>query len=763
MDIRKLDNRDSDNGIPDYETDFVDESHMKAFAEALEYEDEPSGYQTPSSEIGSGGHHDGFGGKNNNNNNNNNNNKQRKASVTDTNGNPVELITSNHDWLPVYKKLKKKDKFLGSSSSSPSSGISSPASFAAKVSNLNSSDNANSASDKLRFSKSFQLFRFPLLFLIYSWISFLFIIYLILRMYVALYETIFAWRGQKRNLRKKIRNSKNYEEWTENAKKLDSYLGLDSWKNDDKFFYYDYKTLKKTVKNLKYYRKNNKIEELFSILQSCVKENFAGTENPLLYSNCYYALIDNDLLPNIISGTSGGGLVAALACTRTNEELSKILQPDLANKITACNESLWVCLKRFWKTGARFDAVDWAKKSAWFTKGSLTFQEAYERTGKILNISTVPSDPHSPVILCNNITSPGCVIWSSLLASAAVPGILNPVVLMMKDTKDKNKIVPFSFGNRWRDGSLRTDIPVEALNNYFNVKFTIVSQVNPHISLFFYAPKGSVGRPVTRRRKDSLRGGFFLATLEHLIKLEIRKWLKLVKSMDLLPRIMNQDWSNIWLQRFSGTITLWPRVNLVDFYYILSDPTPERLSVMLRNGQLSVFPKLLFIKHRLNIERCIEKGKKRTREQIRASSSAAVTDAANRRKASHSPRGRKNSYFTNSDIEMVSELIDGVGIGRIPVDDSEDDDDYGSDTYDDISKQKEEDNDFYDDFTTDSELGNNIGDISNTSSTGSIKIFGTTEQPWKENYKEQDNDDNDNDKDNRESEDDHESDNYNGS
>jgi len=66
--------------------------------------------------------------------------------------------------------------------------------------------------------------------------------------------------------------------------------------------------------------------------------------------------------------------------------------------------------------------------------------KAYERTGRILNVSVIPFDTHSPpkVILItkewilmgqliNYLTAPDCVIWSSLLASAAVPGILPPV------------------------------------------------------------------------------------------------------------------------------------------------------------------------------------------------------------------------------------------------------------------------------------------------------------------------------------------------
>lgn len=48
--------------------------------------------------------------------------------------------------------------------------------------------------------------------------------------------------------------------------------------------------------------------------------------------------------------------------------------------------------------------------------------------------------------------------------------------------------------------SLRTDIPLKALNLHFGVNFSLVSQVNPHINLFFFSSRGAVGRPVTHRR-----------------------------------------------------------------------------------------------------------------------------------------------------------------------------------------------------------------------------------------------------------------------
>lgn len=412
------------------------------------------------------------------------------------------------------------------------------------------------------------------------------------------------------------------------------------------------------------------IDELKSMLEACIKNNFVGVENPRLYSETYIgtkdlvqgfvdqveqslkvvlnsdqvtnkdkekffkhlelnygrtalclsggatfayyhfgvvkALLDTGNLPNIITGTSGGALVAALVATRTDEELSKLLVPALAYRIRACQDGFSTWALRWWKTGARFDSIDWARQCSWFCRGSLTFREAFERTGRTLNVSCVPSDPHSPALLLNHLTSPDCVIWSAVLASAAVPGILNPVVLLRK-TRDGN-LAAYSFGNKWKDGSLRTDIPLKALNLHFNVNFSIVSQVNPHINLFFFSPRGSPGRPVTHRRGRGWRGGFLGSSLETSIKLDLQKYLKILRHLELLPRPLGQDWSEIWLQRFSGTITIWPKTILSDYWNILSDPSPKRLRRMLSAGEKSCWPKIRFIANRMKVERVITEG-----------------------------------------------------------------------------------------------------------------------------------------------------------
>jgi hypothetical protein len=209
-----------------------------------------------------------------------------------------------------------------------------------------------------------------------------------------------------------------------------------------------------------------------------------------------------------------------------------------------------------------------------------------------------------------------------VLASAAVPGILNPVVLMMKTPK--GTIVPYSFGHKWKDGSLRTDIPLKALNLHFNVNFSIVSQVNPHINLFFFSSRGSVGQPVTHRRGRGWRGGFLGSATEQYLKLDLNKWLKVLRHLELLPRPLGQDWSEIWLQQFSGTITIWPRSVISDFWRILSDPNPKQLARMLHVGQQSAFPKLQFLANRMKVERMVERGRKETRMNVRRGSIESI-------------------------------------------------------------------------------------------------------------------------------------------
>ncbi|KAI8289710.1 Patatin-like phospholipase domain-containing protein [Colletotrichum sp. SAR11_57] len=689
------------DGLPDFDTNFLDDADLEAFVNALHAPDplqspadettslrSPGLSSTSSLDITKRGstYEDGY------------DDPSAVAAAaaaaagdvtapSQPNGNghasqPNMFITAQNDWAPVNQRVAKR----GSRRRRNRAKGAAEALLGTRT------------KDETREGIFYALLKWPMLFFVGAWLAGLALTYLYTRLYIWVYEHFVTWRGTRERLRRSMRRTNNYRDWVVAAKELDSYLDRQRWKEENDFAYYDSKTVKRVWEQMRKCRhraeeqengevdgeKGGKpaVEELHALLSACVKSNFVGVENPRLYSQTYYgtknlvqnfvdeversikfvlntqqltmeekrsifkgmfnnygrtalclsggasfayyhfgvvkSLLEADLLPEVITGTSGGALVAALVATRTNDELKKLLVPALAGKITACRESFTTWIPRWWKTGARFDSVDWAKQCSWWTRGSMTFREAYERTGRILNVSCVPADPHSPTILCNYITSPDCVIWSAVLASAAVPGILNPVVLMMKQRD--GTLIPYSFGHKWKDGSLRTDIPIKALNLHFNVNFTIVSQVNPHINLFFFSSRGSVGHPVTHRKGKGWRGGYVMSAVEHYLKLDMTKWLKFIRHAELLPRPLGQDWSQLFLQQFSGTITIWPKTQPSDFYHILSDPDPPRLARMIHEGQQRGFPILKFVSNRLKVEKVIEQGRRETRPWIRRGS-----------------------------------------------------------------------------------------------------------------------------------------------
>ncbi|THH28944.1 hypothetical protein EUX98_g5239 [Antrodiella citrinella] len=488
----------------------------------------------------------------------------------------------------------------------------------------------------------FVLLRWPLLTLIFLFIGVEFGFYILIRQLVNAKEWLSAWRGRKGLLRKRLRNARTYQEWKDAALVLDDYLGFNEWKIGDEDPYYDWKLVKKVLRTLRNHREKNDARGLMGVLETCVRTNFAGIESSRLYSETFYgtkdlieayvseqekalefvrrspdlsneekkrffksintnlgttalclsggaafgyyhfgvvkAFMDAGMLPRVISGTSAGGLIAALICCYTDAELRELLCPELATRITAFEEPFKVWGKRFWKTGARFDSIDWARKINYYTRGSLTFKEAYLRTGRILNISVIPADRHSPTKLLNYMTAPDTVIWSAVLASAAVPGILNPVVLMSK-LKD-GSIVPWSWGSKWKDGSLR----------------------------------GSAGKPVAHRKGKGWRGNFLLSAAEQWLKLELTKNFKLIRDLDLLPQVLGQDWSSVFLQRFDGTVTIWPRARITDFLKILSDPTQAELGRKMSVGELVTWPKLHIIENRFRLEKQILLGRQAVRK-----------------------------------------------------------------------------------------------------------------------------------------------------
>lgn len=124
------------------------------------------------------------------------------------------------------------------------------------------------------------------------------------------------------------------------------------------------------------------------------------------------------LLPRIISGASAGSIVSAVFCTRTDEEMpgliSNFCTGDLAVFEEDGNEDgVLRKVARFLKIGALFD-ISHLTRVMRDLLGEMTFQEAYNRTRKILNICVSSASLYELPRLLNYITAPNVLIWSAV-------------------------------------------------------------------------------------------------------------------------------------------------------------------------------------------------------------------------------------------------------------------------------------------------------------------------------------------------------------
>jgi hypothetical protein len=157
--------------------------------------------------------------------------------------------------------------------------------------------------DETREGYFYQVSKWPLLFFVVAWLIGLGLAYLSTRWYIWLYEHFFTWRGDRETLRRKMRKTSNYRDWVVAAKDLDTYLGRQSWREENDFAYYDSGTVRKVWKQMRKARLKAEeaenigsrgdaakatITELRALTEACVKNNFVGVENPRLYSQTYY-------------------------------------------------------------------------------------------------------------------------------------------------------------------------------------------------------------------------------------------------------------------------------------------------------------------------------------------------------------------------------------------------------------------------------------------------------------------------------------------
>eukprot|EP00931_Biecheleriopsis_adriatica_P005768 TRINITY_DN107253_c0_g1_i1.p1 TRINITY_DN107253_c0_g1~~TRINITY_DN107253_c0_g1_i1.p1 ORF type:complete len:648 (-),score=118.44 TRINITY_DN107253_c0_g1_i1:54-1955(-) len=283
------------------------------------------------------------------------------------------------------------------------------------------------------------------------------------------------------------------------------------------------------------------------------------------------ALHLNGVLPKIISGSSTGSVICGVLCTRTDAELMEWWSKS-ANWLEIFNLDFFSGphVKDFIKKGGKgLWSSEHLGKALQENMGDCTFLEAYDRTGRICNItvSGLSGSTRYPMLL-NYLTAPHVLIWSASLASCSVPGIFEPRALLAKNRQ--GKIVPYlAAGLEWQDGSMQNDLPITRLAELFNVNFFIVSQVNPHARIVSGMGVGSPSGPlfaiqqfVRRQIKE-----FLLSFTEMVMKNSGRRVSPWLRPMGILPG------QGLMVQEYTGDITIWSGGGLLEAHTLLQNPT----------------------------------------------------------------------------------------------------------------------------------------------------------------------------------------------
>mmetsp|Transcript_3068 Transcript_3068/g.9295 ORF Transcript_3068/g.9295 Transcript_3068/m.9295 type:complete len:132 (+) Transcript_3068:1103-1498(+) len=123
------------------------------------------------------------------------------------------------------------------------------------------------------------------------------------------------------------------------------------------------------------------------------------------------ALIEGGALPSIVSGTSGGAIVAGVLAIHTDEEMrNDIIKPDIAVRYLPDRwfPPLPQQLYNYLKLGCLVDneAFESCTKRYY---GDMTFEEAFRRTGRVVNINISSS---------SRVRAPG---WSPYLKRPVAP------------------------------------------------------------------------------------------------------------------------------------------------------------------------------------------------------------------------------------------------------------------------------------------------------------------------------------------------------
>ncbi|KAK4777503.1 hypothetical protein SAY87_017690 [Trapa incisa] len=386
-------------------------------------------------------------------------------------------------------------------------------------------------------------------------------------------------------------------------------------------------------------------------------------------------LVEHKLMPRIIAGSSVGSIICSIVATRSWPELQSFFE-DSWHTLQFFDQlgGIFPVVKRVMRKGAVHEIRQLQKMLRHLTS-NLTFQEAYDMTGRVLGITVCSPRKHEPPRLLNYLTSPHVVIWSAVTASCAFPGVFEAQELMAKNRS--GEIVPYqppfnldpeegssTSSRRWRDGSLEIDLPMMQLKELFNVNHFIVSQANPHISPLL-------------RIKEFVRayGGEFAAKLAELTEMEVKHRCNQVLELGFPLKGLAQ----LFAQEWEGDVTVVMPATFAQYLKIIQNPSHVELEKAANQGRRCTWEKLSAIKANCGIELALDecvailnhtRRLKRSADRAVAVSTLALSSTAkfsgSRRIPSWNCIARENSTgsLEGDQLKSVAPLLDQGAVGR---------------------------------------------------------------------------------------------------
>ncbi|KAI5953211.1 TGL5 [Candida jiufengensis] len=367
-------------------------------------------------------------------------------------------------------------------------------------------------------------------------------------------------------------------------------------------------------------------------------------------------LFEANLLPRIISGSSAGSIMASILCCHTNDETIELLETiasrnfnifditDRDSTITSKFRNVLMFLGHLIKYGTIFDIEGLQETMIGFL-GDLTFREAYNRTGKILNITVSPASLHEQTRLLNYITAPNCLIWSAVCASCSLPGVFPSSSVYEKNTKT-NEIHEWNNDESMKfvDGSVDNDLPITRLSEMFNVDHIIAVQVNPHVVPILKVSVSNIGGEVENDISYKLK--HLLNNVYDFVSSEAIHYLQLMSELDISKNLSNRIIS-ILSQHYSGDITILPEYKVTDFIKLFENPNPEFLLDFICRGAKASWPKISIIHNHCSVEFLLDKAITTLRGRIITTSNYRITQSGEdfNHNSTNSSIKRSQSYY----------------------------------------------------------------------------------------------------------------------